>query len=422
MTRREIVLTALQHETPERVPLDFGSTGQTGMNASVVYRLRNYLGLEQKPIRIVEPLQMLGKLDSELLDWMDTDVVGLFNPITLFGTPLNGKTTEWTMPDGTPVLMPGEFVHQVQPDGSVLGFPQDNSSAAPSVFMPAGGSFFDPLNRVPSMDYIDMENRNAEEDFSTNFGVFSPEAAIYFHDESIRLRSETDKAILLGFGGGGFGDAGTLPGPYELKPQGVRRFEDWMMAHYLYPEYVKAVIEAQKNVALKNLAILKTAVADRVDIINISCTDFGSQANLLMSSEHFREFYKEAFAELNGWVHENTQWKTHFHCCGSIRPIIQDFIDCGVDILNPFQWTAKNMDVQDLKDTFGKKIVFWGGGVDTQKTLPFGTAQEVRDEVKNTLAIASKGGGFVFSSIHNVLSNTSAENAYAMIESFKENR
>jgi uroporphyrinogen-III decarboxylase len=422
MTRREIVLTALQHETPERVPLDFGSTGQTGMNASVVYRLRNYLGLEQKPIRIVEPLQMLGKLDSELLDWMDTDVVGLFNPITLFGTPLNGKTTEWTMPDGTPVLMPGEFVHQVQPDGSVLGFPQDNPSAAPSVFMPAGGSFFDPLNRVPSMDYIDMENRNAEEDFSTNFGVFSPEAAIYFHDESIRLRSETDKAILLGFGGGGFGDAGTLPGPYELKPQGVRRFEDWMMAHYLYPEYVKAVIEAQKNVALKNLAILKTAVADRVDIINISCTDFGSQANLLMSSEHFREFYKEAFAELNGWVHENTQWKTHFHCCGSIRPIIQDFIDCGVDILNPFQWTAKNMDVQDLKDTFGKKIVFWGGGVDTQKTLPFGTAQEVRDEVKNTLAIASKGGGFVFSSIHNVLSNTSAENAYAMIESFKENR
>jgi uroporphyrinogen-III decarboxylase len=272
------------------------------------------------------------------------------------------------------------------------------------------------------MDYIDMENRNAEEDFSTNFGVFSPEAAIYFHDESVRLRSETDKAILLGFGGGGFGDAGTLPGPYELKPQGVRRFEDWMMAHYLYPEYVKAVIEAQKNVALKNLAILKTAVADRVDIINISCTDFGSQANLLMSSEHFREFYKEAFAELNGWVHENTQWKTHFHCCGSIRPIIQDFIDCGVDILNPFQWTAKNMDVQDLKDTFGKKIVFWGGGVDTQKTLPFGTAQEVRDEVKNTLAIASKGGGFVFSSIHNVLSNTSAENAYAMIESFKENR
>jgi RNA-splicing ligase RtcB len=422
MTRREIVLTALQHETPERIPLDFGSTGQTGMNASVVYRLRKYLGLEPKPIRIVEPLQMLGELDSELLDWMDTDVVGLFNPTTLFGTPLNGKTTEWTMPDGTPVLMPGEFRHQVQPDGSVLGFPQDNGSVSPSVFMPAGGSFFDPLNRVPSMDYIDMENRNAEEDFSTNFGVFSPETASYFHDESIRLRSGTDKAILLAFGGGGFGDAGTLPGPYELNPKGVRRFEDWMMAHYLYPDYVKAVIEAQKNIALKNLAILKTAVADRVDIINISCTDFGSQANLLISSKQFREFYKEAFAELNGWVHENTQWKTHFHCCGSIRPIIQDFIDCGVDILNPFQWTAKNMEVKDLKDTFGKKIVFWGGGVDTQKTLPFGTAQQVRDEVKHTLSIASKEGGFVFSSIHNVLSNTSAENAYAMIESFKENR
>jgi uroporphyrinogen-III decarboxylase len=194
------------------------------------------------------------------------------------------------------------------------------------------------------------------------------------------------------------------------------------MAHYLYPDYIKGVIGAQKEVALQNLLLLKEAIGENIDVINISGTDFGSQAGLLMSPEHFREFYKEPFAELNGWVHENTSWKTHFHCCGSIRPIIQDFIDCGVDILNPVQWTAKDMDLKELKEEFGKQLVFWGGGIDTQKTLPFGTPEQVANEVEHTLSIAAKDGGYVFSSIHNVLSNTSAENANAMIKSFRKHR
>ncbi len=422
MNKRDNVLAVLNHEKPNSIPLDFGGTGQTGISASVVYRLRKLLGLPERPIRIIEPMQMLGEIDEELQEWMDGDVVGLYGPTTLFGAPLLGETTPWEMSDGTPVLMPGKFVHKVQEDGSTLIYPQDNGDVEPSGVMPAGGSFFDPIDRVPPMDDLDVDSRDPAEDFATNFAVYNAEAVEHFRKESLRLRAATDKAIILAFGGGGFGDAGVLPGPYELHPKGVRRFADWMMAHYLYPDYVKGVIEAQKRVALENLALLKGAIEDRIDVINISCTDFGSQAGMLISPEHFREFYKEAFAELNGWVHANTNWKTHFHCCGSIRPIIEDFIECGVDILNPVQWTAKDMDLQELKDQYGKRLVFWGGGVDTQKTLPFGSPQEVAQEVKRTISIVGKGGGFVFSSIHNVLSNTSAENARAMIETFKENR
>jgi len=365
---------------------------------------------------------MLGEIDTELADWIDVDIVGLYGPTTLFGTPFSGEATLWEMPDGTPVLMPGKFAHTNNEDGSISIFPQDNTSVQASGFMPHGGSFFDPIDRVPPMDDLVIEERDPVADFASNFSVYTDAAVAYFRNESLRLRSSTDKAIILAFGGGGFGDAGVLPGPFELHPQGLRRFGDWMMAHYLYPDYIKSVVAAQKDVALKNLEKLKGAIGDRIDVINISCTDFGSQAAMLMSPEHFREFYKEAFAELNGWVHTHTSWKTHFHCCGSIRPIIQDFIDCGVDILNPIQWTAKNMDLKELKEDFGKQLVFWGGGVDTQKTLPFGTPQEVFDEVAHTIKIAAKDGGYVFSSIHNVLSNSSAENVRAMIESFHKNR
>lgn len=415
-------MSVLHHEKPDWIPIDFGGTGQTGMNASVIYRLRRLLGLEDRPIRIIEPLQMLGEIDQELADWIDVDIVGLYGPTTLFGSPFDGETTPWEMPDGTPVLMPGKFAHKTNEDGATFIYPQDNTSVDPSGFMPSGGSFFDPLDRVPPMDDLVIEERDPVADFADNFSVYTASVTDYFRKESLKLRANTDKAIILAFGGGGFGDAGVLPGPFELHPQGIRRFEDWMMAHYLYPNYIKKVIVAQKEVALKNLALLKESIEDRIDVINISCTDFGTQAALLMSPEHFREFYKEAFAELNGWVHANTSWKTHFHCCGSIRPIIQDFVDCGVDILNPVQWTAKNMDLRELKAEFGKKLVFWGGGIDTQKTLPFGTPTQVSNEVEHTLSIAARGGGYVFSSIHNVLSNTSAENAYAMVESFKKNR
>jgi uroporphyrinogen-III decarboxylase len=139
-----------------------------------------------------------------------------------------------------------------------------------------------------------------------------------------------------------------------------------------------------------------------------------------MSREQFREFYLPHYEELNGWVHAHTSWKTHFHCCGSITKLLGDFAACGVDVLNPVQWTAAGMDPSMLKEKYGNRFTFWGGGIDTQKTLPFGTPEEVRSQVLEKLSIFSPGGGFVFNTIHNILGKTPPENVLAMFEAVKE--
>ena len=161
-------------------------------------------------------------------------------------------------------------------------------------------------------------------------------------------------------------------------------------------------------------------MGDRIDVINISCTDFGSQNGELISLEQFREFYLPHYRELNGWVHQNTPWKVHFHCCGSITKILDDFSGCGVDVLNPVQWTAQGMDPKMLKEQYGDAFTFWGGGIDTQKTLPFGTPEEVKAQVREKLDIFAPGGGFVFNTIHNILGKTPPENVIAMFDALKD--
>jgi uroporphyrinogen-III decarboxylase len=134
----------------------------------------------------------------------------------------------------------------------------------------------------------------------------------------------------------------------------------------------------------------------------------------------YRAFYKPYHQRLNHWVHENTPWKTQFHCCGSIVRLLDDFIDAGMDVLNPVQCSAAGMDPETLKSRFGKRIVFWGGGVDTQRTLPFGTPAEVGEEVRERIRIFSRGGGYVFNTIHNILARTPVENIRALLEAVEE--
>ena len=147
----------------------------------------------------------------------------------------------------------------------------------------------------------------------------------------------------------------------------------------------------------------------------MSTTDFGTQGSPFLSNETYRQLYFPFQKKLNDWVHKNTEWKTFIHSCGSIEPLIEDFIEAGFDILNPLQLSASNMDIRYLKNKYGNRIVFWGGGVDTQKTLPFGIVEEVREEVDDRLKILSANGGFVFSSIHNIQPKTPIENIVSMV-------
>jgi uroporphyrinogen-III decarboxylase len=214
-------------------------------------------------------------------------------------------------------------------------------------------------------------------------------------------------------------DVAVVPGPYETHPQGIRDIEEWYMAHALHPDYINELFDMQTGIALKNLEILKQAVGDKIQIIGVSGTDFGSQNGEIMSPRQFRKLYKPHYQRVNDWIHANTNWKTFFHCCGSIVRLLDDFVEMGVDILNPVQCSATGMDPHMLKEKYGDKLVFWGGGVDTQHTLPFGTPDQVREEVRERLDIFSRGGGYVFNTIHNIVGNTPVDNLMALLEAFR---
>lgn len=199
---------------------------------------------------------------------------------------------------------------------------------------------------------------------------------------SRRLFEETEYGIIGNLGGGGLGDAAWVPGPNEKHPKGIRKMEDWLMAHILYPEYIKAVFAMQTEVMLKNLEIYRQAVGDRIQIVWISGNDFGTQQGEFFAVDIFRKLYKPFYKKINDWVHANTTWKTYYHTCGSVVNLLDDFVEMGMDIINPLQFSAKGMDPVVIKQKYGDKLVFWGGGVDTQKVLSFGTAQEVEDQVK----------------------------------------
>ena len=233
---------------------------------------------------------------------------------------------------------------------------------------------------------------------------------------------ETDKALVLNMGGTAFGDIALVPAPFLKDPRGIRDVAEWYMSTVARYDYVYAIFERQCEIALKNLASLYQAVGNKIDIIFMTGTDFGTQNGPFISPKAYRRLYQPFQKRLNDWVHENTTWKIFIHSCGSIIKLLPDFIDAGFDILNPVQTSATGMDPQTLKSEFGDQIVFWGGGIDTQKTLPFGTPDEVRQQVKERIDIFGPGGGFVFNSIHNVQAGVPVENLLVLYEAFNENR
>ena len=183
---------------------------------------------------------------------------------------------------------------------------------------------------------------------------------------------------------------------------------------------MRQVFERQCECALKNIELLAGAVGDRVQVAFVTGTDFGTQTGLFCSAQTYRDLYKPFHKAVCDQIHRLTRWKTFIHSCGAVYPLIPEFIDAGFEVLNPVQCSAKGMDPRALKREFGRDLVFWGGGVDTQKTLPFGTPDEVYREVRERIEIFSDGGGFVFNSTHNVQSNVPTENILAMFRAVRD--
>lgn len=419
MTSRERVNLALQHQEPDKVPLDLGGSGVTGMHVSSVYLLRQALGLDKPgtPVKVIEPYQMLGEIAPDLMEALGIDVVSLSGPKTMFGFKNEGWKP-WQTFDGTPVLVPEGFNTDPEPNGDILLYPEGDKSAPPSGRMPRGGWYFDAIVRQPPIheDQLNIED-NLEE-----FKPISDEELAYFKAEAERLTNETDKALLGSFGGTSFGDIALVPAVWLNNPRGIRDIEEWYISTVTRTDYVYQIFERQCEIALANLEKIYQVVGNKISAIFITGTDFGMQTGPFISPATYRKLYQPFHKMVNDWVHQHTQWRTFIHSCGSVYELIPDFIDAGFDILNPVQCSAAGMDPKRLKEQFGDRIVFWGGAIDTQKTLPFGSPEEVRKEVIERIKTFAPGGGFIFNAIHNIQARTPVKNLLTLFETFNEYR
>jgi hypothetical protein len=413
LTARQRVLRALNHQAADRVPVDLGGTPCSGAHVSVIAQLRLALGLD-KPgarVKVTEPYQVLGEMAADLRQALGIDVVHLPNPRNMFGFE-NAGWKPWRTFDGTDVLVPAHFNTEPEPNGDILMYPEGDRSARPSAKMPRGGYYFDSIIRQDPIDDTKL-------DPADNLAEFKPvreEDLRYYEQKANDLYNNTDLAVAAGFPGTAFGDIALVPGPWMKDPKGIRDIEEWYISTLTRREYIRAVFERQAEIAIANLQRIHQAVGDKVHVVFMDGTDLASQNSLFCSPATYRELYLPSAKKINDWVHAHTKWKSMKHCCGGCEPLIDGFIDAGYDVLNPVQTSARGMDPQHLVDTFGDRIVFWGGGVDTQQTLPFGTPDEVRAQVAERVRIFSQKHGYVFNPIHNIQCNTPTENLLAMFE------
>lgn len=418
LTARDEVCNALNHKAG-RIPLDLGASPVSGMHVSIVYKLRQALGLDEPgtPVKVIEPFQMLGEIKPDIMDRLGVDVVGLGGSGTIFGFK-NENWKEWLLPGGTPVLVPEKFNTRVEPNGELLMYPEGDVSSRPSGRKPKGGWFFDAIIRQEPIntDELNIEN-NLEE-----FQPISEDELTYFKRAVEHAIATTDKAIVANFGGTSFGDIALVPAPWLKNPKGIRDIEEWYVSLSLRKDYIFHVFERQCAIALANLERIFSVVGNNVDVVYMSGTDFGTQSGLFISKECYKTLFKPFQKILNDWVHKNTSWKTFMHSCGSVVNLLDEFIDAGFDIINPVQCSAFGMKADELKHRFGDNLVFWGGGIDTQHTLPFGTPEDVKVQVFERIRDFGKNGGFVFNSIHNIQAGTPIENVIAFFDAYKKHR
>ena len=419
MTPRERLNAALNHQPVDRLCVDFGAGGQTGIGVCAVHQLRRALtGDKQYRVRVSEPYQMLGEIDGTMREILGLDVVGVHPRTNMFGFANEGWKS-FVMPvDGTEVLIPEKFNYTVSDNGDILMYPEGDTTVPPCAKMPASGYFFDSIRRQGPV----IEEQLDPLDNCEEFGILSDEDIAHFKSQVDDYYHNTDYGIYLTIPGVAFGDIALVPAPWMKHPKGIRDVEEWYVSTALRVDYVYEVFERQCETGLKNIEKLVKALGDKVQVAFVSGTDFGTQRGPFISPQAYRDLYKPFQKAINDKIHALTNWKIFIHSCGSVYQLIPDFIDAGFDVLNPVQCSAAEMDPQRLKNEFGQQLVFWGGGVDTQKTLPFGTPKEVYAEVKNRIEVFSQNSGFIFNSIHNIQSNVPTENILAMFEAIDDAR
>jgi len=398
MTSRERVLTALRHQEPDRVPIDFGGTDVSTIMVGPYCRTCRALGLDPGPIRMSNPVGQRVAVGEELNR--------AFHGDTLLLPKLPRQWREGSAYDGSPVLYPDRFRPRERADGSKALV---DAQGRDYYVMPRGGFFFDrvvhPLEGISDPSQIDRAKADIDSfDRPGYWDLPLDEVA----QEAERLRRTTDKLLVGGFIGHIFQAA-----------QYLRGWDRFMMDLLGHPALAEAILERLAEAHIRAFDHYNAHLGKYLDVVVI-CDDLGMQSALWMSPELYRKRVKPFQARL--YRHIKSTWDGFLllHSDGSIRPIIGDLIEIGVDILNPVQFSARDMDLAGLKKEFGREVTFWGGGFNTQTTLPFGSAREVAEEVRRNLEIMAPGGGYVFASVHNITEGAPAENIIAAYQTAYE--
>ena len=411
---RQNFLKTINHQQPDRVVVDFGSTAVTGIHVLVVEKLREYYGLQKKPVKVIEPYQMLGEIDSDLINAMDIDVIGLFSAKNMFGVPNEDWRVHKTL-WGQEVLFPGNFNYTYNSNGDILMYPEGDTSVPPSGMMPKSGYFFDALDRQQPID----ESTLKVEDNLEEFGHITEQELDYWKNQ-INLPDNNSKAVVASLGGTALGDIALVPAVGLKYPKGIRGIEEWYISTLIREDFITEIYDRQTDIAIENLKLLYNVIGNKIDVVFTCGTDFGTQNSTFCSPETYDRIWLPYYKKVNDWIHLNTNWKTFKHSCGAVEPLMSHFIESGFDIINPVQINASGMDPRKLKKEYGDKLVFWGGGVDTQGAFAFGTPSQVKEQVKTQCDILNNNGGFVFNTVHNIQANVPFENVIAMLDALKE--
>ena len=393
MTHRERVLCTLDHQQPDKMAIDFGAMRSTGINVIAYNRLRAHLGLPLTSTKLYDVFQQLAEPEPDILDRFGADVVQLHRHSPSFGVSLDAWRPD-TLSDGSPCLVPAGFHPVRNADGSLEVVVNGTVIAR----RPAGGYWYDsvyhPLADAQTLSDIDRHE----------FGVIGAEEQAYLRRESQRLYDDTDRAILGEFGGNllecGQSDFG------------YGRFMEMLVAERELTEYyLDRLVESH----LRNLRIYLECVQNRIHVIQLG-DDLGTQEALQLSPRLYRDLLKPRQEKLFRFIHEHSAVKVFLHSCGAIYDILGDLAEIGLDIINPVQISSPNMTPAKLKKEFGKKLVFWGGGCDTQHILPRASLQEIRKHVEENIAAFAPGGGYVFTQVHNIQQEIEAERIIALYE------
>lgn len=404
MNSRERVLASLNHREPDRVPICFSGHRSSGIMAIAYARLRDYLGLPKRPIRVYDPIQQLAIVDDDVLDLFGVDTIELGRAFALE----DRWWADWVLPDGTPCQMPVWALPERQPGRWVMR----SESGRIIAQMPDGALYFEQaywpwLEPPPTFD--DLEGAFKESMWTAIACPPGPITAGPDGDRILvegakRLRASTDRAIIGLFGG-------------NLLEIGQFLFRNDNFFVLLANEEARAVefLERLTERHLRELEKFLKLVGPYIDVILFG-DDLGMQTGPQISPRMYRKLFKPRHARMWKRAKELANVKVMLHSCGGLRELLPDLIDAGLDAVNPVQISCRGMDAAGLKRDFGRDITFWGGGCDTQYVLPHGTPDEIKAHVREQIRILRPGGGFVFQQVHNIMADVPPQNIVAMFE------